>query len=74
MTSLDDITGAALQALGDHMDDVDRYAPAAARRYVAALLAGKPGTPHTTELHPAADRLLRECVLDALTTARRSAA
>lgn len=73
-TEVERITGIALQALGDHMDDVDKYAPAACRRYVAALLANKPGTPHTRELHPLADKLLRECVLDQMALERRSAA
>jgi hypothetical protein len=68
------IAGPALLALGDHLNDIDKYAPAAARRYVAALLAGKSGTPHTSELHPLADRLLRECVLDELSLNRRGAA
>jgi hypothetical protein len=57
MTDVDRITGAALLALGDHMNDVDKFAPAAARRYVEALIAGKPGTPHTSQLHPQADKL-----------------
>ena len=74
MTDADRIAGLAMQALADHMDDIDRYAPAAARRYVTALLAGKPGTPRTTTLHPLADRLLRECVLDVMATDRRHAA
>jgi hypothetical protein len=74
MTDVDRITGAALLALGDHMNDVDKFAPAAARRYVEALIAGKPGTPHTKSLHPFADKLLRECVLDVMALERRNAA
>jgi hypothetical protein len=74
MTDVERIAGLAIQALGEHMDDIDKYAPGAARRYVQALLAGKPGTPHTATLHPLADRLLRECVLDVMAMDRRQAA
>lgn len=66
MQDIDRITGLALQALADHMDDIDKYAPAMIRRGITAQLQRRPGLVRDAHLSSDAQRLIRAVTEDAV--------